>query len=113
MAENQSIVLITGANTGIGFEAVKALLASSKVYHIIVGSRSPDKGEAAIQQLQGEFPESGSTLELLVVDIASDDSIKEALKAVSFKHGHIDALVNNAGLPDSLSTVAASWGMSS
>ncbi|KAK1749509.1 short chain dehydrogenase [Echria macrotheca] len=91
------VVLVTGANTGIGFEAVKAFAASPNPYHIIVGSRSVEKGEAAIQQIKAEYPDSSTTLELVQVDVTSDDSINAAFEAVSSKHEYIDALVNNAG----------------
>ncbi|KAK0643794.1 hypothetical protein B0T16DRAFT_188902 [Cercophora newfieldiana] len=97
MAATRPIVFITGANTGIGLEAVKAFLASTSPYHIIVGSRSVEKGEQAIQQLKSEFPDSVTTLELVQVDLGSDDSINAAFQAVSSRHDHIDALVNNAG----------------
>lgn len=97
-AITRPIVFITGANTGIGLEAVKALVASANPYRVLLGSRSVEKGEQAIQQLQSEFPESATTLELVQVDLASDDSIKAAFEAVSAKHDHIDVLVNNAGM---------------
>lgn len=98
MATNRAIVLITGANAGIGLEAVRAFLGSATPYHIILGSRSVDKGERAIQQVKAEFPNSATTLELLQVDLTSDESIDAAFKAVGSKHNHVDALVNNAGM---------------
>jgi len=97
MATTRPIILITGANSGIGLEAVKAFLGSASPYHIIFGSRSVEKGEKAIEEVKAEFPNSASTVELLQVDLTSDESIEAAFQAVSSKHGHIDALVNNAG----------------
>ncbi|KAK0620566.1 hypothetical protein B0T14DRAFT_429307 [Immersiella caudata] len=91
------IVFITGANSGIGLEAVKAFLGSADPYHILFGSRSVEKGEQAIQQVESEFPNSATTIELVQVDLISDESIQTAFKKVSSKHDHIDALVNNAG----------------
>lgn len=96
MAE-QRIVLITGGNTGIGCEAVKAFLQSERNYLILMGSRSPEKADAAIKQLKTEVPNTSSTLESLQVDIASDESIERAFETVRSSHGRIDALVNNAG----------------
>lgn len=93
----QDILLITGANTGIGYEAVKALLQSQKQYHIFLGSRSTDKGNEAIAQLKKDFPESKSSVELLQVDISKDDSIHKAVAHIESKFGKLDVLVNNAG----------------
>ncbi|TQN65472.1 Short-chain dehydrogenase/reductase tropE [Colletotrichum shisoi] len=94
---SKRILLVTGANTGIGYETVKALLQSERPYHIILGSRSADKGEAAITQLKTELPSTISSLELIQVDVADDDSILKAFQTVKDKHGVLDVLVNNAG----------------
>ncbi|KAK2007858.1 short-chain dehydrogenase [Colletotrichum eremochloae] len=94
---SKRIVLITGANTGIGFETIRALLESKRSYHIILGSRSIDKGAAAISELEKEFPSTSSSLELLQVDVVDDDSILKAFQSVKDKHGVLDVLVNNAG----------------
>jgi NAD(P)-dependent dehydrogenase (short-subunit alcohol dehydrogenase family) len=93
------IILITGANTGIGYETVKALVASTTAYLIFVGSRSIEKGEAAIKTLQQEFPDTPSSLQVVQVDVESDESINNAFQTVSASHTHIDVLVNNAGRP--------------
>ena len=92
------IVLVTGANTGIGWELVKALLQSSQPYRIFLGSRSIEKGEAAIKALQNDVPNTNSTVELVQIDIESDDSINDAFEKVNAGPGYIDVLVNNAGL---------------
>ena len=97
MADTKKIVLITGANTGIGWETVKALLQSSQSYHIYLGSRSIEKGAAAIKELHQNVPMSGSTIDLMQIDIESDDSINAAFGEVKAKSGLIDVLINNAG----------------
>ena len=96
MASRQ-VVLITGGNTGLGLEAVKALFNSPNPYTIIVGSRFLDKANAAIATLQKENPSSSNILSAVQVDVESDDSINAAFKTVSQNHGHIDCLINNAG----------------
>ncbi len=48
----KTIVLVTGANTGIGWETVKSLLQSSRVYHILLGTRILESGEEALAALK-------------------------------------------------------------
>lgn len=94
---SKSVVLITGANSGIGRETVKALLQSTATYHVLLGTRDLEKGQEALESLRKEVPETSSTVELLQVDISSDDSITSAFDKVQAAHGRIDVLVNNAG----------------
>ena len=91
------IVLVTGANSGVGYETVKALLESDKPYHVLVGARSQEKAQTATDALRKEVPGSKNTAEALVVDLNSDESINKAFEQVQASHGHIDSLVNNAG----------------
>lgn len=94
------ISLITGANTGIGFETVKAFLQSPNSYHIYLGSRTLEKGTAALEKVKAECPDSTNTVELLQIDVSSDESIEKAFEIVQKAHGHLDVLVNNAGKTD-------------
>ena len=93
----QEVILITGANTGLGFQIVRALCQSGRAYSIIVGGRSLDKAEKAIKSVESEFPSSPSKLSVLTIDIEHDNSIKAAFDTVSSIFGKVDALVNNAG----------------
>ena len=94
----KKVVLITGGNNGIGYEIVKALLQSTKqTYNVLMGSRSLDKANKAIDNLKQEVPTTESTVEAVQVDVTSDKSIETAFEQVKAKHDHIDALVNNAG----------------
>jgi NAD(P)-dependent dehydrogenase (short-subunit alcohol dehydrogenase family) len=95
---SRKIVLVTGGNNGIGYETVKALLQSSKPYHILMGSRSLEKAQAATANLEKECPETTNTFETLQVDLNSDESIEKAYEQVKSKHGYIDTLINNAGM---------------
>ena len=96
------IVLVTGGNNGIGYETVKALLESDKPYHVLLGSRSLGKAKHAIESLQKECPNSISTLEVIQVDLDSDESIEKAFEQVKANPGHLDVLVNNAGMHKNL-----------
>ncbi|KAI9688048.1 MAG: hypothetical protein M1822_001553 [Bathelium mastoideum] len=94
---DKHVVLITGGNTGLGYEVVKALAASSKPYHVIIGSRSLDNGNEAVLKVQKEVPNTASTFAVIQVDIASDDSIEQAFEQVKAHPGRVDSLINNAG----------------
>lgn len=99
MAE-KPVVFITGANTGIGYETVRALAGeTARAYHIFLGSRSVDKGNDAAAKLRAEFPETKSVIEVLQIDVSSDESINAAYETVKAGPGYIDVLVNNAGMP--------------
>ncbi|MCJ1251201.1 hypothetical protein MMC30_008432 [Trapelia coarctata] len=95
MAATKNIVLITGGNGGIGLELASQLL-SNLSNHVLLGSRSAEKGEAAVKDLQSR--KQPGTVELLQVDVANEESIAAAAKTVESKYGRLDALVNNAAV---------------
>lgn len=98
MAAFKRIVLVTGGNTGLGLEIVRALAKSSNSYEIIIGSRSTESGSKAIKTVQDEVKSaSSSTLSVVQVDLESDNSLKKAIAEISEKFGRLDVLVNNAG----------------
>ncbi|KAJ7141224.1 hypothetical protein C8R44DRAFT_242906 [Mycena epipterygia] len=88
------IVLITGANKGIGFEIAKQLAARHEGYHILIGSRDADRGLKAAETLQ----KAGSSVEAITIDVADDKSIEAAAQTVKSKFGRLDVLINNAGI---------------
>ena len=97
MAAAKQTVLITGANTGLGLEVVKALSASEHAYTIILAGRSPQKVKDAIKQVQSEFPNTKSAFDEVQIDIEGDESIVKAFEKVSGSYDHLDCLINNAG----------------
>ncbi|KAJ7260500.1 hypothetical protein B0H12DRAFT_375271 [Mycena haematopus] len=94
---SSEIVFVTGGNNGIGYETVKALLQAEKKYHVLMGSRSLDKAERAIETLRKECPVATNTVEAVQLDLTSDESIDRAFAQIKTGHGRIDALINNAG----------------
>ena len=90
-------LLITGGNTGLGLEAVRALAKSSNSYHIIIACRTPSKGEDAISTVKSEVPDTKSTFSVEQCDLESDESLEALAKTVSSKHNHLDVLINNGG----------------
>ena len=91
---SKTIVLISGANQGLGFEIAKKLATEHQDYHILLGSRSLAKGEESAKQLQ-DLPGSTQAVQL---DVTSDDSIAACADLIKTHFGHLDVLVNNAGI---------------
>ncbi|KAJ6013816.1 hypothetical protein N7540_008407 [Penicillium herquei] len=92
---DSKIVLITGANSGIGY-ATSKLISSQPNYHVIMACRSKEKGLKAMEEIQ----ESGikGTLSVLQLDVTSDESIVAAVETVQKEFGRVDVFVSNAGI---------------
>jgi NAD(P)-dependent dehydrogenase (short-subunit alcohol dehydrogenase family) len=86
--------LVTGANSGLGFESAQALARSGA--HVIMACRSAEKSAAAAARIRAECP--NASLEHLPLDLMRLDSVKEAADAVLNKHARLDVLLNNAGI---------------
>jgi NAD(P)-dependent dehydrogenase (short-subunit alcohol dehydrogenase family) len=98
MTASPLLVLITGANAGLGYHTARHL-ATNGGFHILIGSRSTAKAEGAIKQILSEVPKAdASLLEPLEIDLTSDASIAAAVANVSKAHGKLDVLVNNAAI---------------
>lgn len=86
------LCLVTGANTGIGFEIARGLARTGA--RVVLACRNHAKGEAARGVIASEFKNTNT--ELLVVDLASQQSIRAAAREFSEKNDALDVLVNNA-----------------
>lgn len=95
MSKSTITVLVTGGNNGIGLAACE-LFSRQPNYHCIMASRSLEKGKKALASIQSS--NSSSAVSLVQLDVTSDDSIAAAVQQVKDKHGHLDVLVNNAGI---------------
>jgi len=85
------IALVTGANRGIGFEVCRQL--AGRGFVVLLAARNAAKAEAAARKL-----EASGTVEPLLLDVADATSIETAAQAVASRFGHLDVLVNNAGI---------------
>ena len=86
--------LITGANSGLGFEATKVL--SKKGAHIIMTARNLQKGNEALEAIKKENP--NAKLDLMQLDLADFYSIRNFSNEFHSKYSKLDVLVNNTGV---------------
>ena len=86
--------LITGANSGIGYYA--ALELTRKGAHVLLGCRNQRKGEAALAQIRAEVPTANA--EVVLLDLASLESIRAFSAAENALEISLDLLINNAGV---------------
>jgi NAD(P)-dependent dehydrogenase (short-subunit alcohol dehydrogenase family) len=88
------VVIVTGANSGIGFAA--SLDLARKGAHTILACRSADKGRAALAALQAEIPDASA--DLMQLDLASLGSVRGFAEEFRSRHDRLDVLANNAGI---------------
>jgi NAD(P)-dependent dehydrogenase (short-subunit alcohol dehydrogenase family) len=87
----KKIAIVTGSSSGIGFET--SLLLARNDFYTYVTMRNIDKFKAITNLKQKEK----LSLEVLQLDVTSDESVKEAIQKITNEQERIDVLVNNAG----------------
>lgn len=88
------VAVVTGANSGIGFETARALAEHGAT--VVMACRNLDKGEAALSRIRERAPESD--VSLMALDLASLASVAAFAAAVRERFPRIDLLINNAGV---------------
>lgn len=94
MDKDQKIAIVTGANSGVGYEVTKGLLKNG--YHVVMACRNLEKANQAEQQILISLP--SSSLEVMTIDLSDFDSIKKIAQEFKSKFQRLDLLVNNAGV---------------
>ncbi|MGP3955859.1 SDR family oxidoreductase [Nonomuraea sp. 3N208] len=89
----QTSVLITGGNKGLGFEAARRL--GELGWTIFLGSRDEGRGRAAAAKLTA----GGANVVMVPLDVTSDESVTDAVRLVREHTDRLDVLINNAGTP--------------
>ena len=90
----KKVAIVTGANTGIGYQTALRLAVEYNMT-VVLACRSRDKGEQAARQIQKEGGKKA--IFLVPLDVSSSKSIKHFSDAVKTNYYRIDVLVNNAG----------------
>lgn len=94
MTMQGKIVMVTGANSGIGYATVEGLAAQGAT--LILHARSKEKGEKAREDIARK---TGNTnIHLMLADLSSIEQLKELADQVKAKFDHLDVLINNAAL---------------
>jgi NAD(P)-dependent dehydrogenase (short-subunit alcohol dehydrogenase family) len=87
---DMTVTFVTGANKGLGYETARRLI--ERGHTVYIGARSVERGEAAATELGGQF---------VLLDVTDDASVEVALGRIDEREGHLDVLVNNAGISTS------------
>jgi NAD(P)-dependent dehydrogenase (short-subunit alcohol dehydrogenase family) len=93
------VAIVTGGNAGIGVETCYFLLRAG--YHVIIGCRSVKLGEEAVAYLKSEAEKVNLrkvNVEVIPLDLASQQSISEFVTTVKARNLAVSLLVNNAGV---------------
>jgi NAD(P)-dependent dehydrogenase (short-subunit alcohol dehydrogenase family) len=91
---NGKVAVITGANSGIGFEAARALVKRGA--EVVLASRDHQKAQTALVALQKEVPQG--KLAFIPLDLASLDSVRLFADQFKTQYDRLDLLLNNAGI---------------
>ncbi|MFE5284888.1 SDR family NAD(P)-dependent oxidoreductase [Nocardia sp. NPDC056611] len=93
-AQQDRLAVVTGANTGLGFETARMLAVHGA--SVVLAVRDIEKGKQAVARIADVVP--SARLSVLHLDLASLESVREAAAELRAAHPKIDLLINNAGL---------------
>lgn len=92
---HQNVALVTGANKGIGRGAAGQLAELGMT--VLIGARDARRGEEAAAQLRA----AGGDAHAVTLDVTDPATVQEAAKQIGERFGHLDVLINNAGITGS------------
>ena len=91
---NGYVVVVTGANSGIGFEAASVFIEKGAT--VVLACRSKTNAENALAELKSLHPEGN--VSYLLLDASKKDSIEKFIEEFTSKYDKLNILVNNAGV---------------
>ena len=91
------VAIITGGSRGIGFATADHFLREGAA--VVLTASSPESAERAATRLREKHPEAN--VEGISPNLASLESVQRAFQEVVARYGHVDVLVNNAGVSES------------
>jgi len=94
----QRVIVITGANQGIGYAIVQRCLNEYPDTFVYLGSRNVQRGQNAVNAIVLQNPALANRVQALQIDVTNPASVSRAAKTVGARHGQIYGLVNNAGI---------------
>ena len=92
--QSGKIAVVTGSNTGIGFQV--ALILADKGAHVVLACRNLEKAEAAREKMLKSSPHAQIFVEEL--DLADLSNVEAFATRLKKSHQHVDILINNAGV---------------
>ena len=87
------LAIITGANTGLGFETARGLLRLG--YEVVITSRNLERGDKAVARLRSDYP--NGQISALALDLSNQSSLRAFAPSFIQTHKNWDVLVLNAG----------------
>jgi NAD(P)-dependent dehydrogenase (short-subunit alcohol dehydrogenase family) len=91
----KKIAIVTGANTGLGFQTTQALVKAD--YHVIMACRDKEKAINAMTEIT-QLNNDIECVEFMQLDLEDLNSVSSFVELFSTKYTHLDLLVNNAGV---------------
>jgi carbonyl reductase 1 len=96
MMDSKKVIIVTGANKGIGFALVRGLCQIfQETAYVYLTARDEIRGKEAVARLN----QANLHPEIHLLDIASDQSVADFQMFIKAKHGYVDVLIQNAGYP--------------
>jgi len=93
-SNEQKIAVVTGANTGLGYQTSLGLTTAG--FTVVLACRSEEKANAAMEQIKRQFPDA--SLDFIPLDLVDRKSIQQFADTFSQRYDYLNVLVNNAGV---------------